>query len=106
MLTGIRSRWIRCCFALRRGLSIYLSKEEHMSFKNLLLETTDGVAKLTVNRPESLNALNSEVLGELEAAFSQLDADAAVKVVVLTGSGEKAFVAGADIKEMATMSSI
>lgn len=77
-----------------------------MEFKNLLLETTNGVAKLTVNRPESLNALNSEVLGELEAAFVQLDADTAVKVVVLTGAGEKAFVAGADIKEMAGMSSV
>jgi enoyl-CoA hydratase len=77
-----------------------------MEFKSLLLETTDGVAKLTVNRPQSLNALNSELLVELECAFYQLGQDAAVKVVVITGAGEKAFVAGADIKEMADMSAI
>jgi enoyl-CoA hydratase len=74
-----------------------------MEFKNLLLETEGGVATLTVNRPQSLNALNSALLGELECAFYQLRADAEVKVIVITGSGEKAFVAGADIKEMATL---
>jgi enoyl-CoA hydratase len=76
-----------------------------MEFKNLLVETVDGVATLTVNRPQSLNALNSEVLGELECALYELNLDDSVKVVVLTGAGEKAFVAGADIKEMAEMSS-
>jgi len=75
-----------------------------MEFKNLLIETVDGVATLTVNRPQSLNALNSEVLGELECALYELNLDDSVKVVVLTGTGEKAFVAGADIKEMAEMS--
>jgi enoyl-CoA hydratase len=74
-----------------------------MELKNLLIETTGGIATLTINRPQSLNSLNSEVLGELECAFYQLELDAAVKVVVLTGAGEKAFVAGADIKEMAEM---
>ena len=76
-----------------------------MEFKNLLIETNDGVATLTVNRAQSLNALNSEVLGELECALYELNMDDGVKVVVLTGAGEKAFVAGADIKEMAEMSS-
>ena len=76
-----------------------------MELKNLLIETTDGIATLTVNRPQALNALNSEVLGELECVFYGLDNDPAVKVVILTGAGEKAFVAGADIKEMAEMSS-
>jgi len=76
-----------------------------MEFKNLLIETADGVATLTVNRPHALNALNSEVLTELASAFYQLEYDPAVRVVVLTGAGEKAFVAGADIKEMASMSS-
>jgi enoyl-CoA hydratase len=76
-----------------------------MEFKDLLIETTGGIATLTVNRPQSLNSLTSEVLGELEYALYQLELDAAVKVVVLTGAGEKAFVAGADIKEMAEMSS-
>ncbi|GFE60072.1 enoyl-CoA hydratase-related protein [Geobacter sp. AOG2] len=74
-----------------------------MEFKNLLIETVDSVATLTVNRPKSLNALNSEVLGELECALYELDQDAGVKAVVLTGAGERAFVAGADIKEMAGM---
>jgi enoyl-CoA hydratase len=77
-----------------------------MKYESLLLETTDGVAKLTVNRPQSLNALNSALLDELECAFYQLERDAAVRVVVLTGAGEKAFVAGADIKEMANMSAL
>ena len=77
-----------------------------MEFKSLLLETTDGVAKLTVNRPQSLNALNSDLLCELECAFYELEHDARVKVVVITGSGEKAFVAGADIKEMTALSAL
>jgi enoyl-CoA hydratase len=77
-----------------------------MNFESLLLETTDGVAMLTVNRPQSLNALNSQLLGELACAFQQLEGDPAVKVVVITGAGAKAFVAGADIKEMAAMSAL
>ena len=75
-----------------------------MEFKNLLLETTDGITVLTVNRPQVLNSLNSEVVQELECALYGLDLDASVKAVVLTGAGEKAFVAGADIKEMAAIS--
>ncbi|MGD0584283.1 MAG: enoyl-CoA hydratase-related protein [Oryzomonas sp.] len=74
-----------------------------MEFKNLLIETVGNVATLTVNRPRSLNALNSEVLGELECALYELNLDDGVKAVVLTGAGEKAFVAGADIREMAEM---
>jgi enoyl-CoA hydratase len=77
-----------------------------MKFESLLLETADGVATLTVNRPQSLNALNSALLGELESALHDLEHDAEVKVVVITGAGEKAFVAGADIKEMAAMSAL
>ncbi|TWJ16443.1 enoyl-CoA hydratase-related protein [Geobacter argillaceus] len=76
-----------------------------MEYKTLLIENNAGVATLTVNRPESLNALNSELLGELACALYELEYDPAVKVVVLTGAGEKAFVAGADIKEMAPMTS-
>lgn len=74
-------------------------------FKNLLIDIAAGVATLTVNRPEALNALNGELLTELAAALYQLEYDPAVKAVVVTGAGEKAFVAGADIKEMAQMSS-
>jgi enoyl-CoA hydratase len=74
-----------------------------MEFRNLLLQSSDGVTLLTVNRPDSLNALNHEVLSELECAFSHLEEHDEVKAVVITGAGEKAFVAGADIKEMAEM---
>jgi len=76
-----------------------------MVFENLLTEIEEGVAVITVNRPQSLNALNSKVLMELESCLNELEQDAAVKVVILTGAGDKAFVAGGDIKEMATINS-
>lgn len=72
-----------------------------MDYQTLLLETSDNVATLTINRPQSLNALNSEVLRELECAFYELERDSSVQVVIVTGAGAKAFVAGADIREMA-----
>lgn len=75
-----------------------------MEYQNLLIETTDSITTLTINRPQVLNALNSNVVRELKSALCELDQDAAVRVVVLTGAGEKAFVAGADIKEMSAMS--
>ncbi len=75
-----------------------------MEFKNLLIDTTDGVTTLTINSPRTLNALNSALLHELECALYGLNLDVDVKAVVITGAGEKAFVAGADIKEMSTMS--
>jgi enoyl-CoA hydratase len=75
-----------------------------MEFKNLLIENVDGIVTLTINRPQALNSLNSEVLDELGCAFYQLEYDASAKVIILTGAGEKAFVAGADIKEMVDMS--
>lgn len=74
-----------------------------MEAKNILCEINEGIALLTVNRPESLNALNSQVLSELECVLYGMEQDSAVKAVVITGAGEKAFVAGADIKEMAAM---
>lgn len=70
---------------------------------HLLVEKNDAVALLTINRPKALNALNTEVLRELQVALAALDEDIQVKTVVLTGAGEKAFVAGADIAEMAQM---
>ena len=63
----------------------------------------DAVAVLTINRPKALNSLNSAVLDELLTAFTELGQDQSIKAVVLTGSGEKAFIAGADIAEMAEM---
>jgi enoyl-CoA hydratase len=71
-----------------------------MSYENLLVEKRDGVAIVTVNRPDKLNALNGRTIEELDAVFSALAFDAAVRGVVVTGAGEKAFVAGADIEEL------
>lgn len=75
-----------------------------MEFKNLLIENSNGITTLTINRPQVLNSLNSDVVRELECALYELDLDAAVRAVVLTGAGEKSFVAGADIKEMSELS--
>jgi enoyl-CoA hydratase len=66
----------------------------------LLIDTADGVRTLRINRPDKLNALNAATLDALDAAFAEAAGDAAVRVVVLTGAGPKAFVAGADIAEM------
>ncbi|SFS20873.1 short chain enoyl-CoA hydratase [Granulicella pectinivorans] len=72
-----------------------------MAFETLLLTSENGIATLTLNRPQVLNALNAQVFDELEQAFTGLAADAAVRVVLVTGHGDKAFAAGADIKELA-----
>ncbi|EIZ80157.1 enoyl-CoA hydratase [Novosphingobium sp. Rr 2-17] len=72
-----------------------------MSYETILVETKGAVTLVTLNRPKALNALNSVVLGELIDAFSAFEADTAQRCAVITGSGEKAFAAGADIKEMA-----
>lgn len=74
-----------------------------MSYQNILLEVAGGVATLTVNRPDKLNALNSATLSEMEQAFEHCRTSAEVRALVITGAGEKAFVAGADIKELSTM---
>ncbi len=71
-----------------------------MAYQNLSFEVRDGVGLLTVNRPRALNALNSATLAELDAALQAEAVDPAVKALVLTGAGDKAFVAGADIAEM------
>jgi enoyl-CoA hydratase len=72
-----------------------------MSYKTILVEQRGAVTLVTLNRPEALNALNSKVLAELIEAFRSYDADESQHCLVLTGSGDKAFAAGADIKEMA-----
>ena len=74
--------------------------------KNLKLERDGWIATLTVNRPDKLNALNDDTMAELESAFTAMAGDAQIKGVILTGAGEKAFVAGADIAELATQSPV
>ena len=74
--------------------------------ENLLLEREGAVAILTINRPKVLNALNGVTMDELYVTLSQLQRDAGVRCVVITGSGEKAFVAGADINELAVQSPV
>jgi len=71
-----------------------------MSYENILVEQRDAVTLVTLNRPQALNALNSSVLKELIEVFAAYDADDSQRCLVLTGSGDKAFAAGADIKEM------
>lgn len=78
-----------------------------MSFQFLSFEPdADGLALITINRPEKLNALNQAVISELGEAFRMAREDASVKALILTGAGEKAFIAGADIAELAKMDAI
>jgi enoyl-CoA hydratase/carnithine racemase len=72
-----------------------------MAYENLLLEKKNSIAYVTVNRPKVLNALNMATMDELRAAFTEVKHDASVRVAILTGAGEKAFIAGADIGELA-----
>ena len=75
-----------------------------MNFENILVENQNGLATITINRPKKLNALNKATIEELHTAFEALEDNGTVKVIVVTGSGEKAFVAGADISEFANFS--
>ncbi|WNH08540.1 enoyl-CoA hydratase/isomerase family protein [Thalassobellus suaedae] len=72
-----------------------------MNYQNILSETQGAVAIITINRPKKLNALNRETIQELHEAFNEANEDDAIKVIIVTGSGDKAFVAGADISEFA-----
>lgn len=75
-----------------------------MTFENILVEHEKGIATVTINRPEKLNALNKATIQELHELLKDLDTNENVQVVIITGSGEKAFVAGADISEFANFS--
>jgi enoyl-CoA hydratase len=77
-----------------------------MALENVLIEKRGRVAILTVNRPDKLNALNIATRGDILAALDELERDPDVRVVVITGAGEKAFIAGADINEFAGMSAV
>ncbi len=77
-----------------------------MTYKNVLCEVKEGLAVVTINRPGVLNALNEETISELIDVFCKIKQDDAVGAVVITGTGEKAFVAGADIKELSQKNSL
>ncbi len=71
-----------------------------MNYENILLEKKNSIAYVTVNRPKVLNALNMATMEELRAAFTDIKSDPSIRVAIMTGSGEKAFIAGADIGEL------
>ncbi len=75
-----------------------------MSYENILVATENTIATITINRPSKLNALNKVTIAELHQAFRSLEDNKEIRVIILTGSGEKAFVAGADIAEFANFS--
>ena len=75
-----------------------------MAYSHILFEAEQGIALLTVNRPDKLNALSGAVVAELREAFEQIARDVDIRAMILTGAGEKAFVAGADINELAQLS--
>ena len=73
-----------------------------MAYENIIFEVADGIATITFNRPKALNALNGELLDEMADALDKIEEDEDIRVLVLTGAGDKSFVAGADITELAT----
>ena len=75
-----------------------------MAESNIIIENNDSIRTITINRPKQLNALNSQTINELSEALKDAEKENSVKAIILTGSGEKAFVAGADIKEFASFS--
>jgi enoyl-CoA hydratase len=75
-----------------------------MSYNNLLVEVSERIATVTINRPKVLNALSDATVVELDSCWTALERDNTVRAVIVTGSGEKAFIAGADISELATFS--
>ena len=77
-----------------------------MSYKNLIIEEEEKTAIVKINRPKALNALNSDLLTEIKDCFIELEQKNDIRVIILTGSGEKAFVAGADISEMKDKNSL
>jgi enoyl-CoA hydratase len=75
-----------------------------MTYETILVTRDDRVGTITLNRPKALNALNSQVMNEVVSAAAEFDSDPGIGAIIVTGSGEKAFAAGADIKEMADLS--
>jgi len=78
-----------------------------MSYKNIVFEhSEDGIATITVSRPDKLNAINRETMGELETAFTYIQNEPTIRGAIITGAGEKSFIAGADIHELQAMQAI
>lgn len=77
-----------------------------MPYDLLQFEVSEGIATVTINRPEKLNALNAALIGDLDRAFEEVESNAAIRGLVLTGAGDKAFVAGADIREIAALTAV
>ena len=77
-----------------------------MAYDNIIFQVEDGISTITFNRPETLNALNSELLKEFSQALDEIAANEDIRVLILTGAGEKSFVAGADISELATFNAL
>lgn len=77
-----------------------------MSYENIILDVNEGIAVLTFNRPKAMNALNGALLAEFTQALDTINENEDIRVLVLTGSGDKAFIAGADISELATFNAL
>jgi enoyl-CoA hydratase len=77
-----------------------------MAYENIIYQVEEGIATITFNRPKALNALNAALLEEFSEALDEIAADEDIRVLVLTGAGDKSFVAGADINELATFNSL
>jgi len=77
-----------------------------MTYENIIYEQKDGIVTITFNRPKALNALNEALLAELSQALDEISANLDIRVLILTGAGDKSFVAGADINELATRNSL
>jgi len=75
-------------------------RRQRMVYKNLIVSREEGIAIITINRPEALNALNRETLKELREVATELEGDDAIKALIITGAGDKSFVSGADIKDV------
>src|SRR3954451_8987860 len=106
--------WAMCAiiqkFLINAGSMRYDEAEpqvSHMSYSQIAFTVAgDGIALLTMNRPQKLNALNAETFAELNEAFSSVESDPHIRAIVITGAGEKAFVAGADIKELSVLNPV
>ena len=90
-----------CCRTLHEALSLLLKKNS--MYTSLIVQTEDRICTITINRPDKLNALNKTVIEELGAAIDDVNANPEIRSAIVTGSGQKAFVAGADISEFVSL---